>query len=103
MRGGREIDRIAPKMRPKYGRALFIPCVPRVPCAFGQGVKTGGEMEASSFSDAGVQPTSAERAVPRPVETRGREWALAVGFFGWVLFTYAAIGFGLYELLGRTF
>jgi hypothetical protein len=57
-------------------------------------------MEASSFSDAGVHPRSAELAVPRPVATRGREWALAVGFFGWVFVIYAAISFGLYELYG---
>jgi hypothetical protein len=57
-------------------------------------------MEASSFSDAGVQLTSGELAVPPSVATRGREWALAVGFFGWVLMIYAAIGFGLYELFG---
>jgi hypothetical protein len=56
-------------------------------------------MEASSVS-VGVQPTSGELAVPRSVETPGREWALAVGFFGWVLMIYAAIGFGLYELYG---
>jgi hypothetical protein len=60
-------------------------------------------MEASSFSDVGVQPTPAELAVPRPVATRGREWALAVGFFGWVLVIYAALGFGLYELFGFIF
>jgi hypothetical protein len=60
-------------------------------------------MEASSFSDAGVRPTSGELAVPRSVETRGRGWPLAVGFFGWVLLIYAAIGFGLYELYGFIF
>jgi hypothetical protein len=70
---------------------------------FGQGVKNGGEMEASSFSDAGVQPTSAELADSRSEETRRRGWPLAVGFFGWVLLTYAAIGFGLYELFGLIF
>jgi hypothetical protein len=57
-------------------------------------------MEASSFSDAGVQPTPGELAVTRSVEMRGRGWALAVGFFGWVLMIYAAVGFGLYELSG---
>ena len=52
-------------------------------------------MEASGFVEAGVQPAPAEFAVDR----RGQDWPLVALFLVVVPVLYAAVGFGLYELI----